>query len=310
MITRKNAIALGILMVLSVYNFNLIYGQQTPVFAEYNYNAFIINSAYAGFQEDTEITISNSGFSKQFEGSPKNFTLSFNTAINDGKIGIGAGFIQDDIGVTSSTNIFGAYSYKIFFDFKSNRPYWQHFTPTVLSFGITGGLQVFKDNLLELGITDDPRFQENVNATIPTVGLGIMFNHDTFYIGASSPNILGDKLASEDNVNLESVYYAYLGYRFYTDFFEHTMIKPNALIKQEKGAPLQADFNVAGSFNSKFELGVGYRTNASLNFLAGFYALQNLRFIYNYNSSNAKDAPIANTHGIAITYKFGKGYSD
>lgn len=301
---KKNLIAL---VLLFGFTYIATYGQQTPVFAEYNYNTFVLNSAYAGMQSNTEVTLNNSGFSNKIEGSPQNFTFSFNSPLKDGKVGIGAGFIQDKVGVTSSTSVFGSYSYKIFFDFKNDRPYWQHYTPTVLSFGISGGVQLYQDNLLELGITDDPRFQQNVNATVPTVGLGFLFNHNTFYVGVSSPNVLGDKLASEDNISLETVYYGYFGYRFFTTIFEHTMIKPNVLLKQENGAPLQADFNLATSLNNKFELGVGYRTNSSLNFLAGFYMFKNLRFIYNYNSASSNN-PITNTHGVALTYKFGNGY--
>jgi len=107
-------LALGVL--LSFLSSNSIFGQQTAVFPEYNFNPFIINSAYAGLLPNTEASISNTGFSS-FEGSPKNFSVSFHTPLNDG--------IRDQIGVTTSTSAFAAYSYKIFFDFKDERPYWQ-----------------------------------------------------------------------------------------------------------------------------------------------------------------------------------------
>ena len=254
MMSNKNHTkSIGIFVFLFCFQ-SIIFAQQTPTFGEYGYNTFILNSAYAGFGENTEVNLSNSGFMNKFEGNPRNFTLSLNTPLNDGKVGLGGGFIQDDIGVTSYTHLFAAYSYKIFFDLKSNRPHWQHYNPTVLSFGLTGGAMLFRDDLLELGITNDPNFQENINATIPTIGFGFMFNHDSFFIGFSSPNILGDSLASEDNLDIQNAYYGYAGYRFFTNIFEETIIKPNVLIKQEKGSAVQADFNVAVSFNNKFEV--------------------------------------------------------
>ena len=296
------------IIMLSVLVYNSVQAQQTPVFAEYNYNTFIINSAHAGFNGQTEINLTNSGFLNSFEGNPKNLTLSFDAPLNDGKMGIGAGYSQDEIGVTKATSLFAAYSYKIFFDFKSkSRPYWQHYTPTVLSFGLTGGALLYRDNLLNLGIVDDPRFQENINATIPTMGVGFMFNYDTFYLGVSAPNILGDRYASVDNLNLTSPVYGYFGYRFYTNFFKHTLIKPNILLKQEQGAPLQLDFNVSVSINNIFEIGTGYRTNSSINFLAGVYIIKNIRAIYNYNAAN-RDNPINNTHGLALTFRLGDGF--
>lgn len=284
------------------------YAQQTPSFSEYNYNPYIINAAYAGLTPNSETTISSAGFANQFEGSPRNFTLSFHTPLRNKKIGLGAGVIRDEIGVTTSTSAFVTYSYKIFFDFKSNRPYWQLYEPNVLSFAITAGMQQYQDNLLELGIVDDPNFAQNINATIPTIGASFLFNLNSFYVGVSTPNFLGDTLASDDNLDLSNPYYGYLGYRVYSNRFENIMIKPNVLIKYENGAPIQTDINLAISWNSKFEIGTGYRTNSSINFLAGVYLFKSIRLIYNYNMA-MNDSSIGSTHGFALSYRFGEGFS-
>ena len=298
-------LALGLL--LSWLSFEAASAQQTAVFAEYNYNPFIINSAYAGMLPTTEITGTTSGFISQVEGSPQNLSVSFNTPLNEGKVGLGAGIVRDQIGVTTNTDFFAAYSYKIFFDFESNRPYWQIYHPGVLSFGITAGLRQFQDNLLELGIADDPNFSENINASIPTVGVGFLFNHARFYAGVSAPNVLGDRLATRDDLELSNPMYGYFGYRFFTDIFEETMIKPNILLKYENGAPLQADINLAASFSNKFELGAGFRTSSSINLLAGVYLIKNFRLIYHYNMA-IQNSPLGNTHGLMLSYRFGEGY--
>ncbi len=283
-------------------------GQQTPIFTEYNYNPFIINSAYAGMTKSPEFSISNSGFFNQFEGSPRSFSLSGHGSLNRKKVGIGAGILRDEIGVTKSTSFFAAYSYKIFFDFKSNRPYWQLYDAGVLSFSITAGLQQYQNNLTQLGIIGDPNFSQDINASIPTVGIGFLFNHASFYAGFSSPNVLGDALATEDNIELKSPYYGYLGYRFFNNRFKDLMIKPNALLKYENGAPLQVDLNIAISFRNKFEIGTGYRTSSAINLLAGIYLFDNVRAIYNYNLAT-NDSPLGNTHGFILSYQFGDGYS-
>lgn len=303
--TNFGRLVLGIL--LSFITCNSVIGQQTASFPEYNFNPFIINSAYAGLLPTTEVTIAHTGFSS-FEGSPENFNLSLHSPLNDGKVGLGAGFVRDQIGVTTSTQAFAAYSYKIFFDFEDNRPYWQIYQPGVLSFGITAGINQFQDNLLELGITDDPNFQENINATVPTIGVGFLFNHARFFAGASAPNILGDRLANVENeLNLSNPVYGYFGYRFYTNIFENLMIKPNVLLKYEDGAPFQVDMNLSASFQNRFELGAGYRTTSSINLLAGVYLINNFRLIYNYNIA-ARTNPLGNTHGLVLSYRFGQGY--
>ncbi|MDO5979115.1 PorP/SprF family type IX secretion system membrane protein [Flavivirga spongiicola] len=308
MIRKNNFSAYATVILFFILKTSICAGQQTPTFSEYNYNPFIINSAYAGLTPNTEMSISNSGYFNQFEGSPRTFSLSGHGAINRRKMGLGAGIIRDEIGVTTSTNFFGAYSYKIFFDFENNRPYWQHYDAGVLSFGITAGLQQYQDNLLDLGIPNDPNFAENINATIPTIGFSFLFNHASFYLGFSTPNILGDSLASDDNLNLVNPYYGYLGYRFFNSRYQEVMIKPNLLLKYEDGAPMQADINLAVSFKNKFEIGTGYRTSSSLNFLAGVYLFKNARFIYNYNTAT-NNSPLGNTHGFVLSYQFGDGYS-
>lgn len=294
-------------VLLSLLAFNSLLAQQTAAFPEYNFNPFIINSAYAGLLPSTETTASNTGFST-FEGSPKNFSLSFHSPLNEGKIGLGAGFVRDEIGVTTSTSAFAAYSYKIFFDFKDDRPYWQIYQPGTLSFGITAGVQQYQDNLLALGIVDDPNFSQNINATIPTIGVGLLFNHARFYAGVSTPNILGDALASNDNLKLESPVYGYFGYRFYNNLFEDFILKPSVLLKYENGAPFQADLNLSVSYRNLFEIGGGYRSSSSANLLAGIYLLNNFRMVYYFNMA-LKDSPLGNTHGIMLSYRFGKGYS-
>ncbi|WP_299101063.1 PorP/SprF family type IX secretion system membrane protein [uncultured Winogradskyella sp.] len=309
MIFRKKATTLIIIIGLACSMFNTIFAQQTPLFSEYNYNPFIINAAYAGMTSNTEFSISNSGYFNQFEGSPKSFALSGHGSINEKKAGIGAGISRDEIGVTTSTRFFATYAYKIYFDFDSNRPYWQNYHPGVLSFGASVGLQQYQDNLTELGIIDDEVFAQNINSTIPTIGFGFLFNHNTFYVGISSPNVVGDALVADKSINITNTYYGYLGYRIYNNRFQDLMIKPNVLLKYENGAPLQADINVAVSFKNQFELGAGYRTSNSYNFIAGLYLFNNFRLIYNYNLAT-NNSPLGNAHGFILSCQLGEGFSN
>lgn len=284
-----------------------MYAQQTASFPEYNYNPFIINPAYAGLLNTSELTVANTGFSS-IEGAPRNFNASFHTPISDGRMGLGAAIIKDEIGVTSSTNAFIAYSYKIRFDFKSNRPYWQNYEPGTLSFGITAGLLQFQDDLLELNIMDDKQFAENIDTSIPTVGAGFLFNHSRFYVGISTPNLLGTSLATDgESINLQFPVYGYFGYRFFSDRFSNFMFKPSIFMKHEKGAPLIVDFNAAMSYQNKFEIGAGYRTNASFNVLTGVYLFDYFRLIYHYNITT-NNSPIGNIHGLILSFRFGDGY--
>ncbi|UNY97930.1 PorP/SprF family type IX secretion system membrane protein [Zhouia spongiae] len=277
--------------------------QQTSLFPEYNYNPFIINSAYTGMASGSEATFSNYGYLNNVEGSPKSLAFSFHSPLSEGKMGLGGAILRDKIGVTTNTSAYVAYSYKIFFDFKSDRPYWQIYDQNVLSFGLTAGVHQLNEDLLDLGIISDPAFSENVNATIPAVGVGVLYNCASFYAGVSAPNILGDRLASRNDLNLSNPVYGYFGYRFFTNQFEEIMIKPSAFLKYEEGAPMQLDINLAANFKNKVEVGAGYRSSSSVNFLGGIYALKGLKFVYYYNLG-FKDSLLGNSHGLVVSYTF------
>src|SRR3546814_18317152 len=104
-------------------------------------------------------------------------------------MGMGAVITDDRIGVTSHTSAVIAYSYKLFFSAGRSRSSWNNYDH-VFSFGVTAGVQRIRDNLLELGVEDDPEFAENITETIPVIGAGFLYNRDDFFIGASVPNLL------------------------------------------------------------------------------------------------------------------------
>ncbi len=56
-----------------------------------------------------------------------------------------------------------------------------------------------------MSIAGDQSFAQNINATIPTIGAGILFNHATFYVGFSTPNLIGNSLASRDDFELSLI---------------------------------------------------------------------------------------------------------
>ncbi len=283
--------------------------QQTPVFTEYNYNPFLINAAYAGVENGAEATLSNSGLNNEFAGTPKNIAFTFNTRLNEGKMGLGAGIINDEIGVTSATQIFAAYSYKIYLN-DNAYPYYKIYDRSFVSFGITAGALLYNEDLLQLGLQDDPNFAENIDATLPAAGVGILFGQGNFFAGASMPNVLGDTFSNQDNLNLSRPVYAYTGYHFASSKYDPDFIlKPSMLFKYENGAPFQVDVNLAVNFKNAFEVGAGYRSSNSLNFVAGFYLFKNFRALYNYSQTGG-DAPIGNTHGIVLSYRGGNGYGN
>ncbi len=295
-------------IALIAFCFFETHGQQTPVFSDYNYNTILINPAHAGFYEDADVTISNRGNLNAVEGSPQSLSITANIPFRSKKVGLGAGFISDQIGVTTSNLFFASYAYKVIFNDDYNQRKAWNYNPTVFSFGITGGILQFDENLVSLGILNDPNFQNNVNTTVPTVGAGFLYNRNSIYFGASATNLLGNTFTTEENINIESSYYVHGGYRFFLTKFQEVLITPNTLIRYVAGAPTQVDLNIVANYRNIIEAGTGYRTNASVNFFVGFYAFQNFRVLFNY-TANTTQTPINNTLGVALSYRLGTGFN-
>lgn len=299
----KDIIVIAIL--LSTGLLQSILGQQTPVFADYSYNSVIINPAHAGFYPNTDIIITSRGHLNKIDGSPKNTGLIVNSPTNSEKVGLGGGISNDQVGVTNITNLFGSYAYKIFFN-SDPSTWWDH-SPHVLSFGITGGATIYNENLLELDIQGDTNFDKNINTVIPTIGAGVFYNRERIYIGLSAPNLLGNSLASENNIHIKNTYYLHTGYRVFATRFEELLITPSVLIKYVSGAPIQADFNTKINYKNKLEAGIGYRTNSSINFLLGLRVFKNFRILYNYNKTINNTS--TDTHGIVLNFRLGDGFT-
>ncbi|MDO6792571.1 type IX secretion system membrane protein PorP/SprF [Tamlana sp. 1_MG-2023] len=297
-----------ILMVvmLSTGFLQSLFGQQTPVFSNYSANGVLINPAYAGFYPDMDITFTSSGQLSQIEGSPKTMSLLVNAPTSSENVGVGGGAYSDQIGVTKATSLFGTYSYKLFFD--SDNSNWWSYNPHVLSFGISAGVMFFDENLLDLGINNDPNFANNISTTIPTIGLGALYNRERAYIGLSASNVLGDALSSEDNIDVKGAYYLYGGYRFFTNRFREVMITPSTLLKYVSGAPVQVDLNTKVNYKNIFEVGAGYRTDDSLNLFVGLYLFEHLRVMYSYNKM-LKSSNLTDSHGIVLSFRLGDGFS-
>jgi type IX secretion system PorP/SprF family membrane protein len=279
--------------------------QQTPVFSDYNYNTIIINPAHTGVNEETEIAFTNRGLIDAFDGTPKYLSLS--VSVPKDYSGFGGGILRDEIGVTTSTHFFASYAYKIFLSQDSNVPRWHNGNPHVLSFGISAGILQYAEDLLDLNITDDINFAQNINTSIPTIGAGFLYNERNFYVGLAAPNIVGDLLSSEKNVELIVPYYAYGGYKMYFGSREEFLLKPNALVIVSDGSPTQVDMNLFLNYKSKLEAGIGYRTNSLVNMLVGCYIFNNVRLNYTYNIA-LNNSPLGSSQGFSLSYRAGNGY--
>lgn len=285
--------------------------QQDPHFTQYMNNMSVVNPAYA----TATPAILNLGSLYRYqwagiEGAPKTLTLFAHTPINQ-KIEGGFSLVSDNIGdgAKKETNFFADFAYVLQLNEKQK-----------LSFGLKAGFSSISTNFngfqLNSGDTStDKAFAENINETVPNIGVGAFYFTDNYYVGLSVPNLLSaEHIKSRPDINSfgpqEIHTYFTGGYVF--DINEAFKFKPAFMAIFVKGAPVSVDLTANVLYNEKFELGAAYRFGDSASLLMNINVTPNLRvgYSYDYVTSNLSQFS-SGSHEIVLLYNLdllGKGY--
>jgi type IX secretion system PorP/SprF family membrane protein len=279
---KRVTIILGTLAILSI---NFIYSQQDPQYTQYMYNMQIVNPAYAGSEGTLNIGLLHRTQWVGLDGAPKTTVAAINAPIKK-NIGMGLSVFADEIGPVKEQNVFVDVSYTIQTSDYGN-----------LAFGLKGGFSFLDAQLSTLDLGDDipdDVFNNDINDSYANFGAGAFYYTDHFYAGLSMPNMLNQFHLNRKGGIISSAsekmhYYLTSGYVF--EMNDNLKLKPSVLLKGVEGAPLSID--VAGNvlINNKFELGVSWRIDDSLNALMNIEVARGFRigYAYDYTLSNLGD---------------------
>ena len=148
------------LIVFLILLTSAAFAQQDPSYTLYQYNMNVINPAYAGINETSELNINFRSQWINLKGSPETQSMSFDIPVND-KIGLGLSVINDKVFVLNETDVYIDFSYRV-----------QLTDNTNLFMGFMAGGSCINIDLNSLGIMNDPVFSENVNNFNPNVCIG------------------------------------------------------------------------------------------------------------------------------------------
>jgi type IX secretion system PorP/SprF family membrane protein len=275
-------------------------------------NMSVINPAYATATSD----ILNLGSLYRYQwagikGAPKTMTLFGHMAIND-KIETGISLVSDDIGdgAKKETNVFADFAYVL----QLNETH-------KISFGVKAGISNISTNFngfkLNSGDVDtDLAFADNVNETMPNIGVGAYYFSDNYYVGASVPKLLSAEHPGSSGSQINSFgthrIHGYLTGGYVFDINESFKLKPAAMAIFVEGAPVSVDLTMNVLYEEKFELGVAYRINDAVSILMNVNVTPNLKvgYSYDYTTSNLSQFN-SGSHEIVLLYNLnllGKGY--
>lgn len=276
---KRVTIILGTLAILSI---NLIYSQQDPQYTQYMYNMHIVNPAYAGSEGTLNIGLLHRTQWVGLDGAPKTTVATINAPIKK-NIGMGLSVFADKIGPVKEQNAFVDVSYTIQTSDYGN-----------LAFGLKGGFTFLDAQLSTLDLGDDipdDVFNNDINDSYANFGAGAFYYTDHFYAGLSMPNMLNQFHLNRKGGVISSAsekmhYYLTSGYVF--EMNDNLKLKPSVLLKGVEGAPLSIDLAGNVLINNKFELGVSWRIDDSLNALMNVEVANGFRigYAYDYTLSN------------------------
>lgn len=268
-----------------------VIAQQDPLYAQYLNNYFVLNPAYAGFTNNLNGTVSYRQQWTGFEGSPSTFNANGHLSLFGNRMGAGLMFLSDKIGSTSTSELYGSYSYRIHLDENNT-----------LSFGLQAGLINFKTNNDEITVLnpDDPMFAGDISERKPNIGSGIIFSNDKFFIGFSVPRMLKAKTESMLSPTLYAQHYYAMGAYLFS-LNDRVKFKPSVLAKLIAGAKPSFDINAAIIFHENYTAGLLTRNLSTHGLFLQAFIKNTLMIGYVMEVPTRKSVGSAfNTHEVTI----------
>ncbi|WP_410487067.1 type IX secretion system membrane protein PorP/SprF [Spongiivirga sp. MCCC 1A20706] len=250
--------------------------QQDPSYTLYNYNMNVVNPAYAGSSEQSQLNINFRSQWVGLEGAPETQSLSLGIPIND-QIGIGASVVNDQVFVLNETDAYIDFSYKL-----------QLTDNTKLYLGLKAGGSFVDIDLNSLQITNDPLFTENVSSFNPNIGVGALLRGSSYYLTLSAPQLLkSDRFEKQAGIATEATdeLHFFAGGGYHLAINENLRFTPSTMVRLVSGSPTTIDLTGTFDIYKRVELGLNYRLNESVSGLAFVKMADWMAFGYAYDRS-------------------------
>ena len=278
-------------------------GQQDPMYSQYMFNTLAFNPAYAGSADVFTVMALSRHQWVGFDGAPATQTILAHSPLKGEKLSLGFTAINDKVGPSHQTSAYGDFAYRI-----------RTSENTRLSFGLKGGMNIYQADLASLtSVEVDPA---NVNVSgqlLPNFGFGVYWHGPRYYVGASAPKLLENKMdAVNGNVLVsasEARHYFLIG-GYVMDLGRDIKFKPSFMFRTVEGAPLSLDLNANFLLRERIWFGAMYRLGNAFGVMGQYQVNDQLRVGYAFDLTTTRiGAYNAGTHEIMLSYdlRFVKG---
>lgn len=288
------------LLLLYIFCPFTIKAQQDPEYTQYMYNTMSVNSAYAGSTGTLEASLLHRSQWVGIDGAPQTQAFAIHSPMRNDKVGLGFSLVNDKLGPSNELYIDGNFSYSI--AFANERK---------LAFGLKAGMRILNVDWSRGRYNDpiDVLLNENIdNKMKPSIGAGLYYYSDKWYIGASVPSFIrGDYYDDvEEAIDYDRFHYYFIG-GYVFNFSDNLKFKPAFMLKAVSGAPMSADISANFLIQEKFTLGASHRLGDSVSALAGFQVTNSiyLGYAFDYTVTDLNKYNDG-SHEFILRYQFQK----
>lgn len=254
-----------------------VVAQKEAELTQFMNNPLHYNPAFAGTDNAFTVNLLSRLQWVDVKDAPATYILNIHSPINNSKTSLGGSIISDRAGPVVLNKVKLAYSLTV----KLNHA-------TLLSFGLSGGVNNYNVNLSKLNLADDndPLFSNSIeNAFKPNLGAGVFLYTPSFYLSASIPDMLKKDIPYKGTNNSyfhgqTKDFLATAGFK--TEITYDVSLKGSVMARFSDKIKTY-DFALQGFYDNYFNLGAAYRLDQSAALLLGINLNQFISVNYSYD---------------------------
>lgn len=253
-----------------------ISAQQNWGNTQYSFNLYDVNLAYAGNHGVSSFGLRNRTQWIGLDGAPLTQQLSWHAPAFKNKVGVGANVQMDKIGLRTQQSARLTAAYRIELG-KGN-----------LSAGIGIGAlrqQFDKESVIAENSQDTQILTIGDPMLIPIVDAAVFYNTTVFYSGIEFGRVDRAGYSKGPGTKARNYFHTRLVAGYKMKIGDDDLIEISTLIKYAEGSSVQFDGTVQYTRSNFISLGMGYRINSDVYFIAGCNITTRFRFGISYDYS-------------------------
>lgn len=275
--------------------------ETAPNYLMYRYNMNILNPAYAGVSDKSEIALGIRKQSMDLQDDATTQYASFSQGVGE-KMGLGVSIVNDKVFISKQTDVVIDASYEL-----------QINNTTNLYFGMKAGGAFYAVDFNSLG-ENDPVFNSNVSTFSPSIGVGAYLKSERYFLNISMPNLVLNEIQkptidANGNANTDGgvteKFHMYLGGGYKFTVSESIDVTPTVFSRFVTDDSVLVDVSAIADYEDIIEAGLTYRLDTSVLFSVYLKILDRTHFGYAYEATTSEYSNISSgTHEFVVRFQW------